>query len=35
MGSTDNGTVKTGGGACATSPESKPVCNQVRNDNIV
>ena len=28
MGSTDNGTVKTGGGACANEPETKPVCNQ-------
>lgn len=28
MGSTDNGTVTTGGGACATDPQNKPVCNQ-------
>ena len=28
MGSTDNGTVTTGGGACADSPQTKPGCNQ-------
>jgi hypothetical protein len=28
MGSTDNGTVTSGGGACKNEPQTKPVCNQ-------
>ena len=28
MGSTDNGTVKTGGGKCADKPETQSLCNQ-------
>ena len=28
MGSTNNGTVKTGGGECANNPEKKSLCNQ-------
>jgi hypothetical protein len=28
MGSTDNGTVHTGGGKCADDPATQPLCNQ-------